>query len=70
MLPFCNDFDLHSAIIGIENQFMVFYLSGRLRQVLLYLPQNKSYMPSMFHHVGEAVHLCTGQLYGWCTLVG
>ena len=50
-------------MIGLENQFLVFFLSGRLRQVLLYLPQNKSYMPSMFHQVGEAVYLCTGQLY-------
>ena len=27
---FCNTFDLHSAIIGLENQFLVFFLSGRL----------------------------------------
>ena len=33
---FCNTFDLHLAIIGLENQFLVFLLSGRLRQVLLY----------------------------------
>ena len=33
---FCNTFDLHLAIIGLENQFLVFFLSGRLRQVLLY----------------------------------
>ena len=32
----CNTFDLHLAIIGLENQFLVFFLSGRLRQVLLY----------------------------------
>ena len=32
---FFNTFDLHLAIIGIENQFCVF-LSGRFRQVLLY----------------------------------
>ena len=32
---FCNTFDLHQAIIGIKNQFLVFLLSGRLRQVLL-----------------------------------
>ena len=31
---FCNTFDLHKAIIGLENQFLVFFLSGRLRQVL------------------------------------
>ena len=30
-------FDLHKLIIGIENQFLVFSLGGRLRQVLLYL---------------------------------
>ena len=33
---FCNTFDLHLAIIVIENQFLVLILSGRLRQVLLY----------------------------------
>ena len=33
---FCNTFDLHLAIIGLENQFLIFFLSGRLRQVLLY----------------------------------
>ena len=33
---FCNTFDLHKAIICLENQFLVFFLSGRLRQVLLY----------------------------------
>ena len=30
---FCNTFDLHYAIIGLENQCLVFFLSGRLRQV-------------------------------------
>ena len=25
----CSSFDLHEAIIGIENQFLVFFLSGR-----------------------------------------
>ena len=30
-------FDLHLAIIGLENQFLVFFLSGCLRQVLLYI---------------------------------
>ena len=34
---FCNTFDLHLTIIGIENQFLVFFLSGCLRQVLLYI---------------------------------
>ena len=33
---FCNTFDLYSVIISLENQFVVFFLSGRLRQVLLY----------------------------------
>ena len=33
---FCNTFDtLHKAIIGIESQFLVFILSGCLRQGLL-----------------------------------
>ena len=33
---FCNTFDLHfKVIIGLENQFLVFIFSGRLRQVLL-----------------------------------
>ena len=32
---FCNTFDLHLAIIGLENQLLDFFLSGRLRQVLL-----------------------------------
>ena len=36
---FCNIFDLHQAIIRLENQYLVFFLSGRLRQVLLYLFQ-------------------------------
>ena len=34
---FCNAFDLHQAIIGLENQFLVFILSGRLIHVLLYV---------------------------------
>ena len=33
---FCNTCDLHQAIIGLENQFLVFSLCGRLRLVLLY----------------------------------
>ena len=32
---FCNTFNLHLAIIGLENQSLVFFLSGPLRQVLL-----------------------------------
>ena len=31
----CNTFDLHKAIIGLENQILVF-LSGCFRQALLY----------------------------------
>ena len=34
---FCNTFNLHLVIIGLENQFLVFFLIGRLRQVLLYI---------------------------------
>ena len=30
---FCNTVDLHLAVIGLENQFLVFFLSGCLRQV-------------------------------------
>ena len=37
---FCNTFDLHSSIIGLENQFLVFFLSSHLRQVLLYTISN------------------------------
>ena len=33
---FCNTFDLHYARIGLENQFLVFFLSDHLRQVSLY----------------------------------
>ena len=29
---FCNTFDLHYAIIGLENQFLFFFLSGCSRQ--------------------------------------
>ena len=29
---FCNTFVLHLAIIDLENQFLVLFLSGRLRQ--------------------------------------
>ena len=35
MLPFCNAFDLHQVIIGLENQVLIF-LSGPLRLFLLY----------------------------------
>ena len=33
---FSNTFDLQCAIIGLENQFVVCFESGRLTQVLLY----------------------------------
>ena len=33
---FCNTFDLHLAIIDLENQFLVFFFRGRLGHVLLY----------------------------------
>ena len=33
---FCNTFDLHKAIIGLESQFVVFFLSCGLRKVVLY----------------------------------
>ena len=33
---FCNTFDLHLGIIGLENKYLVFLFSGRLTQVLLY----------------------------------
>ena len=32
-----NTFDLHLAIMGLENQFLVFFLSGCVRPVLLYI---------------------------------
>ena len=35
--PLQNTFDLHYAIIDLENQLFVFFLSGCLRQVLLYI---------------------------------
>ena len=35
---FCNTFDLHLAVISLENQVFVFFLIDRLRQVLLHIP--------------------------------
>ena len=32
-----NTFGLHKGIIGLENQFGVFFLGGHLRQILLYM---------------------------------
>ena len=43
---FCNTFDLHEAIIGLENQFLVFFLSGRLRQVSLYCASDQCNLDS------------------------
>ena len=37
---FCNTFDLHLEIIGLEKQSLVFFLIGCLRQVLLYIANN------------------------------
>ena len=36
LVAFCNTFDLHYMVIDLENQFLVFFLSGHLMQVLLY----------------------------------
>ena len=33
---FCNTFDLHKAMIGLEKQFLVFFENGCFKQVLLY----------------------------------
>ena len=33
---FCNTFNLHYWIIGLEKQILVFILSGIVRQILLY----------------------------------
>ena len=35
MRAFCNTFDLHKEIIGLENLFLGSSLSGHLRQVLM-----------------------------------
>ena len=43
---FCNTFDLHTAIIGLKKkQFLVFFLSGPLRQILLYSDHKDSVFP-------------------------
>ena len=34
---FCNTFDLHQAIIGLENPTFGLFESGRFTQILLYL---------------------------------
>ena len=34
---FCNTFDPHKAIIGIEYQVLIIFQSGRFRQILLYM---------------------------------
>ena len=46
---FCNTFDLHYAVIGRKSQFSVFFLSGRLRQVLLYF--NATYIVVRFYNI-------------------
>ena len=33
---FFNTFDLHQAVIGLENKCLVFFLCRRLRQVIMY----------------------------------
>ena len=40
---FCNTFDLHYAIIGLESQALVFCLSGRFRQDLSYRSRSLYY---------------------------
>ena len=37
---FCNTYDLHYAIFGLEYNFFGIFESGRFRQVLLYLLYN------------------------------
>ena len=41
---FCNTFNLHKGIIRLENQFLVFFLSGHWRQVLLYFDHSECKM--------------------------
>ena len=56
---FCNAFDLHKAIIGLENcVILVFFLSGRLRQVLLYA--NTFYQVSVSGPLGPCYPLGVG----------
>ena len=43
---FCNTFDLHEGIVGLETQFLVLLLSGGLRQVLLYCASDQCNMDS------------------------
>ena len=45
---FCNTLDLHKAMMGVETQFFVFFLSGHLRQVLLY-DSELTFIGNLFH---------------------
>ena len=38
----CNTFDLHEVIVGLENQFLVFFENGHFTQALLYFDLNKT----------------------------
>ena len=46
-------FDLHLVKIGLENQFLVFYLSGHLRHVLLLTFQQNTSRNNLVLHDGE-----------------
>ena len=54
---FCNTFDLHLAIIDLDNQFLVFFLSGHLRQVLLYIKNYFEIISIFCHHVHNVLFL-------------
>ena len=49
-IAFCNSFDLHSVLIGLDNQYLGGGggLSGRLRQVLLHKKIGKCYCMRLF----------------------
>ena len=65
---FCNTFDLHQVIIGIENQFLVFFFSGSLRQVLLYdiISMHKGWYVSIIK--GVTLNACTPSLLATATM--
>ena len=44
---FCNTFDLHLEAISLESQFW-YFLSGRLRQILLYINKGKNLPMAVF----------------------
>ena len=46
---FCNIFDLHKAIIGLENYLLVFFLVDCLRQVLLYVLHSPGHVHLSFN---------------------